>query len=169
MTHLNRIEKKIIRAEDSVQINAWLYGQKNKLTVFTNGCFDLVHTGHIDYLSKAADLGQSLVVALNSDSSVRVLKGPSRPIKDEWNRALVLAAFQFIDLVIIFSDSTPKDLITQIKPDILVKGGDYDPNETNLKAKTYIVGSDVVRSNGGNVCVIPFVKGHSSTKLINKF
>ncbi len=133
-------------------------------TVFTNGCFDLVHTGHVDYLSKAADLGEHLIVGLNSDNSVSRLKGPNRPVKDEMNRALVMASFFFVDMVVIFNEETPHDLIKTVGPHTLVKGGDYDPAIEDTGHAQYIVGRDLVQDTK----VIPFVEGYSSTKLIEK-
>lgn len=128
--------------------------------VFTNGCFDLVHRGHVDYLSKARDLGDLLIVGLNSDDSVRRLKGEKRPISKQQSRAIVLAAFAFVDYVVIFDEDTPLNLIMSIKPDILVKGGDY--NHDN------VVGADFVESYGGRLELIPLVPGESTTNLVNK-
>lgn len=128
--------------------------------VFTNGCFDLVHRGHVDYLSKARDLGDLLIVGLNSDDSVRRLKGEQRPISNQQSRAIVLAAFAFVDYVVIFDEDTPLNLIMSIKPDILVKGGDY--NHDN------VVGADFVESYGGRLELIPLVPGESTTNLVNK-
>lgn len=128
--------------------------------VFTNGCFDLIHRGHVDYLSKARDLGDMLIVGLNSDASVRRLKGEHRPVSNQQSRAMVMAAFAFVDYVVIFDDDTPARLIEAIKPDILVKGGDY--NRSN------IVGADFVESHGGKVTTIPLVEGESTTNLINR-
>lgn len=128
--------------------------------VFTNGCFDLVHRGHVDYLSKARDLGDLLIVGLNSDDSVRRLKGEKRPISNQQSRAIVLAAFAFVDYVVIFDEDTPLNLIKSIKPDILVKGGDY--NHDN------VVGADFVESYGGRLELIPLVPGESTTNLVNK-
>lgn len=128
--------------------------------VFTNGCFDLVHRGHLDYLSRSRDLGDLLVVGINSDASVRRLKGCERPIMDQDSRALLLAAFQFVDYVTLFVEDTPYELINLVQPDVLVKGGDYNPDT--------IVGADIVRSKGGKVEVLHFVDGFSTTQIINK-
>jgi rfaE bifunctional protein nucleotidyltransferase chain/domain len=133
---------------------------KGKRIVFTNGCFDILHVGHADYLSKAKSCGDILVIGLNSDSSVRKIKGSRRPVNKERDRAKVLSALEAVDYITIFSESTPERIIKELKPDILVKGGDW-------KAKD-IVGSDFVRSCGGKVRRIPFVKGHSTTSLIKK-
>jgi len=126
--------------------------------VFTNGCFDLLHPGHIAYLTEARALGDRLVVGLNDDASIRRLKGPSRPVNPLADRAAMLTALRMVDLVVPFSEDTPLELIQALRPDILVKGGDYRP-ET-------IVGAEEVRGWGGEVVVIPFLDGHSSTGLI---
>ena len=131
----------------------------NKI-VFTNGCFDILHAGHVKYLQQAKDLGDILVVGLNSNDSVRRLKGSTRPINDQAERATVLSALSAVDYVVIFSEDTPYSLIKQIKPDILVKGGDWQPEE--------IVGSDVVLKNGGEVKSLMFVQGSSSTSIIDR-
>lgn len=128
--------------------------------VFTNGCFDLLHLGHITYLEEAAKLGDVLVVGLNSDESVRRLKGPSRPVFPQEARARLLAALEFVEAVVVFEEDTPLRLIEKIRPDVLVKGGDYTP-ET-------IVGADVVRSYGGRVEILPLVPGYSTTALIRR-
>jgi len=128
--------------------------------VFTNGVFDLLHTGHITYLAKAAELGDKLVIGLNSDISVKRIKGESRPINSENNRAALLAALFFVDAVVLFEEDTPLNLITALMPDVLVKGADY--------AIENIVGAKEVIANGGEVKTINFVKGHSSTSIIQK-
>jgi len=135
-------------------------GKKNKKIVFTNGCFDLLHRGHIRYLKKAKEKGDLLIVGLNSDSSVRKLKGKGRPFVPEKERAEILSALEFVDYVIVFSEDTPANLIGQVKPDILVKGSDYSLNQ--------IVGKDFVQSCGGKVITMPLVKGKSTTALIRK-
>ena len=128
--------------------------------VFTNGCFDILHLGHITYLEQAKENGDILIVGLNSDASVKRLKGAERPIKDEESRASILAALSSVDLVIIFEEDTPVDLISAVAPDVLVKGGDYNKED--------IVGADFVEEHGGKVEVLPFLEGYSSTDLINK-
>lgn len=133
---------------------------KGKRIVFTNGCFDILHVGHIDYLSKAKRLGDILVVGLNSDSSVKKIKGKNRPLNNERDRAKVLSSLSMVDYISLFSESTPKRLIKDLKPDILVKGGDWKIED--------IVGGDFVRSYGGRVKRIPFIKGYSTTSLIKK-
>ena len=132
-----------------------------KKIVFTNGCFDIIHRGHAEYLSKAADLGNILVVGLNSDASVKRLKGESRPVQDEQTRALILASMFFITYVVIFDEETPYELIKSVQPDVLVKGGDYEIKK--------IVGYDIVTAKGGKVLTIPFVEGHSTTSILSKF
>lgn len=137
-----------------------LWRMQGKCIVFTNGCFDLLHLGHVEYLAKAASLGNKLVVGLNSDASVRALKGESRPIQDLESRSHVLASLGFVDAVVPFEEDTPALLITQVKPDILVKGGDWAPES--------IVGYEFVRSYGGQVLSIPLVEGRSTTNIENK-
>lgn len=126
--------------------------------VFTNGCFDLLHLGHVDYLEQARALGSRLVVGVNSDASVRRLKGAARPLTDEYARCRVLAALAFVDLVVLFQEDTPLTLIETICPDILVKGDDYAPVD--------IVGADFVISRGGRVATVPLVAGYSTTRLL---
>ncbi len=133
---------------------------KKTTVVFTNGCFDLVHAGHINYLQKAKSLGDILVVGLNSDGSVRRLKGKKRPFAAQKNRAIVLSALACVDFIVIFDSLTPLDLIKAIKPDILVKGGDWKTKD--------IIGSGFVRSHGGRVKNLPYIKGFSTSKLIRK-
>ncbi|MFK7925240.1 MAG: D-glycero-beta-D-manno-heptose 1-phosphate adenylyltransferase [Bacteroidia bacterium] len=128
--------------------------------VFTNGCFDLLHIGHLEYLEKARGLGQRLIVGLNDDDSVNRLKGDSRPMIPQAERARMLAAMEFVDGVVLFSEDTPLNLINAIRPDILVKGGDYQIEE--------IVGHQEVISWGGSVQTIPLVEGYSSTALLEK-
>ncbi len=130
---------------------------KEYQVVFTNGCFDILHYGHIHYLAEAKTLGHKLVIGINSASSVARLKGDHRPIHDEKSRQYLLAALQFVDIVIPFEEDTPYELIQIIQPDILVKGGDYTPEE--------IVGSDIVLAKGGEVKILPFIEGYSTTKI----
>ncbi len=131
-----------------------------KKIVFTNGCFDIIHRGHIDYLSKAADLGNILIIGLNTDASVKRIKGRGRPINDEVARAQNLAALFFIDAIILFDEDTPYNLIKEVKPDILVKGSDYKSED--------IVGHDIVKENGGEVVTINLLPGYSTTSIIQK-
>jgi D-glycero-beta-D-manno-heptose 1-phosphate adenylyltransferase len=145
-------------AEAKSRVKEWK--QQGKKVVFTNGCFDIIHLGHVDYLEKARNLGDKLVLGLNSDTSVSRFKGPERPLQDQNSRARVLAAMQFIDLVVFFNEDTPLLLISEILPDILVKGSDYLTDD--------IVGSDVVKQHGGVVKTIDFVPGYSTTRIVEK-
>ncbi len=128
--------------------------------VFTNGCFDILHSGHLHYLADARDLGDRLVIGLNSAGSVRRLKGPTRPINDELTRTHLLAALQMVDAVIIFEEDTPLELIRLVLPDVLVKGGDWRPEQ--------IVGSDIVLARGGQVLSLPYIDGYSTTNIERK-
>lgn len=154
-----RSKDKIVSTEKAIQQVA-VWKQDGKKVVFTNGCFDLLHVGHIDYLEKAKALGDYLVIALNTDASVQRLKGELRPIVTENNRARVMAALGFVDLVVFFDQDTPHELISQLIPSILVKGSDY--------AIENIIGADVVLANGGEVKTIDFVEGFSSSNIIDK-
>lgn len=141
-------------------VDSFRFDHSDKKVVFTNGCFDILHVGHKRYLEKAAALGDILVVGVNSDDSVRRLKGPDRPINNELERAEMLCSMGFIDYVVIFNEDTPYNLISKIQPDVLVKGGDYKPEE--------VVGRDVVEARGGRLEIISFVEGKSTTNIINK-
>ena len=151
------IEQKIVSRDFFVENAVKLHRRK---MVFTNGCFDVLHYGHVHYLLQAKALGDILVVGLNSDDSVRRLKGPTRPINGEKERAFVLAALSCVDYVVVFEEDTPKELIETVRPDVLVKGGDY--------ALDQIVGADFVTRNGGTVTTLPFVEGFSSTRIIEQ-
>jgi len=133
---------------------------KGEKIVFSNGCFDILHAGHVDYLEKARQKGDHLVIALNTDYSVSKIKGPNRPIVDEISRSRILAALEFVDLVVLFNEETPLELIKSLKPDILVKGKDYDISN--------IVGADFVLENGGKVETVELTSGFSSTNVIKK-
>lgn len=133
---------------------------KGKKIVFTNGCFDILHRGHIEFLKSAKSLGDILVVALNSDNSVKKIKGKGRPINPLSDRAVILSALEFVDYITVFDESTPKKVIGKIRPDILTKGADW--------SKDNIVGRDVVESYGGQVMTIRYLKGYSTTKIINR-
>jgi D-beta-D-heptose 7-phosphate kinase/D-beta-D-heptose 1-phosphate adenosyltransferase len=146
---------KIITAADWQQKD-----RQGQTVVFTNGCFDIIHAGHVQYLEKAAGLGDMLVLGLNSDASVQRLKGSSRPINNQQDRAIVMAAISFVSYIIIFDADTPYDLIQEIQPDILVKGGDWTVDK--------IVGSDIVLNKGGRVLSLPFWEGLSTTSIIGK-
>lgn len=132
----------------------------HKTIVFTNGCFDIIHRGHIEYLRKAKLLGDILIVGLNSDASVRRIKGKPRPYQDERGRAVILDAMEMVDLVVLFDEDTPLKLICELKPDILVKGGDYNSK--------LIVGANEVEGWGGSVKTIPFLKGYGTSILVEK-
>lgn len=133
---------------------------KSKKIVFTNGCFDIIHAGHVRYLEQARLLGDILIIGLNSDASVKRLKGSNRPVNNEQNRAIVLAALEAVDYIIVFEDDTPYELIKEIQPDILVKGGDWN--------KDSIVGADIVKAKGGKVISMPYREGLSTTNIIKK-
>ena len=159
MSNYKKITSKIFTDASLItQTNNWK--KSGKKIVFTNGCFDILHRGHISILSQTADLGDKLIIGLNSDTSIKKLKGNNRPILDEMSRAMLLGSLSFVDAVILFSEKTPLQLIKNISPDILAKGGDYKINE--------IVGSDIVKKNGGDVVLVPFINGFSSTQIINK-
>lgn len=147
-----------VREELIPQLCIWRF--KKKKIVFTNGCFDILHRGHIEYLSKSANLGDIFIIGLNSDDSVKKLKGDSRPVQDEETRAVILSALHYVDSVVIFDEETPAQLIELIKPDILVKGSDYQPDE--------IAGADIVVENGGEVITMEIVQGFSTTNILNK-
>lgn len=149
----------IIPFEEIEKVCIELRTKRNKI-VFTNGCFDIIHSGHIDYLSKAKGLGNILIVGLNSDRSVRRLKGERRPILPEGDRATILDALKPVDYVVIFDEDTPYRLIQMVRPDFLVKGGDYRAEE--------VVGYDIVTKNGGSVVIFPYLTGKSTTSIINK-
>lgn len=156
---MEKSEDKIKGLEDAKKTVAG-WKAKGQKVVFTNGCFDLLHLGHVDYLEKARALGDRLVLGLNTDDSVSRFKGPERPLQDQNSRARVLASLQFIDLVVFFNEDTPLNLITALVPDILVKGSDYLAEN--------IVGADVVKNNGGVVKTIDFVPGYSTTRIVEK-
>lgn len=153
------VEKKILTIEKLQPfLSIWRF--KDQKIVFTNGCFDLLHLGHIDYLAKAADLGNKLVIGLNTDSSTASLKGPNRPITNQTSRAHLLASLFFVDAVVLFNDETPLELIKAVKPDVLVKGADYTFDK--------IVGADIVLANGGEVKTIEYLSGYSTSAIEQK-
>lgn len=160
MTHLEYINNKIYKDWESLKNTLGLWNFKNETIVFTNGCFDIVHQGHINYLSKAKELGTKLVIGLNTDFSVKRIKGSERPINNEDSRALLLAAFEFSDAIILFNEDTPYELIKYIQPDILVKGNDYKPED--------IIGYDIIKNKGGEVKTLDFIDGFSSSSIIDK-
>lgn len=149
-----------IRTLKELQSYSQKWKEEDRKVVFTNGCFDILHLGHIDYLEKARQKGTRLIVGLNSDASVKRLKGESRPINPEYARARLLAALQFTDAIVIFEEDTPLKLITTLLPDVLVKGSDYSIEN--------IVGAKEVMANGGVVETIDFVEGYSTTQTIEK-
>ena len=144
--------------EAKVRVQNWQ--AQGEQVVFTNGCFDIVHLGHIDYLEKARAKGQRLIVGINTDASVRRLKGEKRPIVTEYPRARMMASFAFVDLVVLFGEDTPLELIQALKPNVLTKGSDYTVEN--------IVGADVVLAHGGKVETIDLVDGYSTTQIIQK-
>ncbi|MDO5760708.1 MAG: D-glycero-beta-D-manno-heptose 1-phosphate adenylyltransferase [Bacteroidota bacterium] len=133
---------------------------KGKTIVFTNGCFDLLHQGHIDYLARTKDLADVLIVGLNTDTSIKRIKGEKRPIQDENSRAIIMASLCFVDYVVLFEEDTPYNLIKTIQPNVLVKGADYKQEE--------IVGYDIVKAKGGKVKTLEYLQNHSTTNIINK-
>lgn len=158
MTHSSA--DKVMSREDAAR---WVRDQQNRglRVVFTNGCFDLLHPGHVDYLEEARSLGDALIVAVNTDASVRRLdKGPDRPVNPEYDRARVLAALAAVDRVVLFDEDTPLQILTELQPDVLVKGGDY--------RDTDVVGRDVILARGGEVKVLPFREGYSTSRLLDR-
>ena len=159
MNYFENIKSKIL---DGKNLENWLEEcrRSGKKIVFSNGCFDILHRGHVEYLSKAAAKGDVLIIGLNTDASVRRLKGPTRPVNDENARAFVLAALEFVSAVTLFDEDTPYQLINKVQPDVLVKGSDYKPED--------IVGYDIVMAKGGRVETIDLVEGFSTTKTIER-
>lgn len=149
-----------IRTWEEMRQTASDWRAEGQRMVFTNGCFDILHYGHIHYLAQARDLGDRLIIGLNSGDSVRRLKGPGRPINDEPTRELLLASLLMVDAVVVFDQDTPYELIRLIEPDILVKGGDWTPEA--------IVGSDIVLGRGGQVKSLPYIEGYSTTRIEQK-
>ncbi len=141
----------------SIALQAKARGQK---VVFTNGCFDILHQGHLHVLREAKALGDLLIVAVNSDGSVKRLKGPSRPVIGEAGRSELIAALEMVDYVTLFAETDPRRLIEEIQPDILAKGGDWRPDQ--------VVGADIVERSGGTVAVIPYLRGFSTTEIIER-
>lgn len=159
MTKLEIINSKVLDDKSlNQQLAIWRF--LNKKIVFTNGCFDILHLGHIDYLSKAKDLGDILLIGLNTDNSVKRLKGENRPIKKEQERATFLASLLFVNGIILFDEDTPYNLIKRVEPDILVKGSDYKIEE--------IVGADIIQKKGGEIITIDFLDGYSTTSILDK-
>jgi rfaE bifunctional protein nucleotidyltransferase chain/domain len=156
MNKLDYLKSRIFTWEDIVkQCHIWRL--RDKKIVFTNGCFDLIHLGHIEYLLKASVFGGVLIAGMNSDASIKKIKGKHRPIMDEHSRAMVLASLRFIDGVVLFDEETPYELIKKIQPDILIKGEDYKIED--------IIGHDIVHANGGKVIAIELTEGYSTTSI----
>jgi rfaE bifunctional protein nucleotidyltransferase chain/domain len=160
MSHHQSILSKLFTSTQTLQQQVKAWQNTGDKVVFTNGCFDLLHRGHVDYLAKAADCGQRLIIGVNTDASVRKLKGPNRPIQDEQSRLQILASLQCVDAVILFDEETPYELISLLQPDVLVKGSDYTPEN--------IVGYDVVTAKGGEVKTIDFIPGFSTSGIERK-
>ncbi len=150
--------KLLDRREAPEKVRSWQAAGKK--VVFTNGCFDILHAGHVQYLAAARKLGERLIIGLNSDSSVQRLKGPDRPLCSESDRAMVLSALESVDAVTIFDEDTPQSLIEEVLPDILVKGSDWDISQ--------IAGAEAVLRNGGNVLTVPLLEGRSTTGIVEK-
>ncbi|MDY6800292.1 MAG: D-glycero-beta-D-manno-heptose 1-phosphate adenylyltransferase [Bacteroidota bacterium] len=159
MDKLAVIQSKIIDI-DQLDSRLAYWNFKNQKIVFTNGCFDILHRGHIEYLAQAANFGDILIIGLNTDDSVRRLKGDSRPVQDQYARALLLASLHFVTAVTFFNEDTPYELIRRVQPDILIKGSDYHVED--------IVGYDIVQKKGGQVKTIDFIPGYSTTSIIEK-
>jgi D-glycero-beta-D-manno-heptose 1-phosphate adenylyltransferase len=160
MKYHQQLRSKIADRKTAASIIRALKNDSKKI-VFTNGCFDILHPGHVDYLAQARDLGDFLIVGLNTDASVRTLqKSPERPVNSEAARAIVLAGLASVDMIVHFDEQTPLQLIGELLPDVLVKGDDYKPDQ--------IVGADIVTANGGSVVTVPLVKGYSTTAIIQK-
>lgn len=160
MSFHQKLSKKL-HSKESLNIFLDTCRKQGQRIVFTNGCFDILHRGHVEYLTQARDLGDLMVLGLNTDSSVKRLgKSPERPINNEETRAIILAGLECVDAIVLFDEDTPYDLIKFVQPDVLVKGDDYKAEE--------IVGYDIVTAKGGKVITIPLVKGFSTTGLIAK-
>lgn len=160
MNYQSKIQQKIINTDKQLDALLVDWVANNYKVVFTNGCFDLLHRGHVDYLSKARDLGDKLFLGLNTDASVSTLKGEHRPIQDEQSRLQIMASLDFVDAVMLFSEETPYQLIQKVQPDVLVKGADYNPKD--------IVGYDVVTAKGGEVKTLEFLEGYSTSNIEKK-
>ena len=156
----SKLKSKICNSYTELAEKASTWQSQGELVVFTNGCFDIIHPGHVDYLTRAKELGQRLVMGVNTDASVSKLKGSHRPIQSEDARLQVLAALECVDALVLFGEQTPFDLISTVKPNILVKGGDYTIDT--------IVGADIVMQNGGRVEIIPFLEGYSTSAIEKK-
>lgn len=160
MDYLSFIRSKISTQKENLSELLSIWRFKEEKIVFTNGCFDILHRGHVEYLSQAAALGTKLIVGLNTDLSVKRLKGESRPVNNEQARALLLSSLLFVDQVVLFAEDTPLELIRYIQPDVLVKGKDYEPEK--------IVGYDIVKAKNGEIVTIDLTEGFSTTSILKK-
>ena len=160
MSKHSSVRTKMMETQQALQSQLALWRREKQTIVFTNGCFDILHRGHVDYLAKAADLGNKLIIGVNTDASVSKLKGPHRPIQDQESRMLILASLAFVDAVILFDEPTPYELIKLVQPDILVKGSDYQVEN--------IVGYDIVQAKGGEIKTIDFIPGYSTSAIESK-
>ena len=156
---LERVKNKILNKNNLLE-KLEIWRGANKKIVFTNGCFDLIHLGHIEVLARSADLGDILIIGVNTDSSIKELKGNNRPIIEEDSRAQQLASLEFVDAVILFNEQTPLELIKVIKPNVITKGGDYNSEE--------VVGNEIAIENEGDVIIIPLTQGYSTTSILDK-
>ncbi|MBI41554.1 MAG: D-glycero-beta-D-manno-heptose 1-phosphate adenylyltransferase [Leptospiraceae bacterium] len=159
-SNIDSLESKIFWEASELRLRLDALQKEQKRIVFTNGCFDILHRGHVEYLCRARDLGDYLVLGLNSDDSVRELKGPGRPIQPMEDRIRILAGLFCLDFLIPFSESTPENLLSILQPDIHTKGGDYKPEE--------LPEASVVQSYGGKVIILPFLEGRSSSRIIER-
>ncbi len=167
MPHIDYIKNRVMSKDDLLRrVKNWKL--KDMTVVFTNGCFDILHAGHVEYLSRASELGDRMIVAVNSDRSVKELKGEGRPVNHEDARAFVVAGLHYVNAVNVFDEDTPEELIRFLEPDVLVKGADYDADELDADSPSYIAGSEFVRSRGGKVVTIPLLEGFSTTSIIDK-
>ena len=158
---MKNFEKKIIKSSLDLQKTIKTWKKNNQKIVFTNGCFDILHLGHIKTLSESKKLGDKLVVGLNNDESVKVLKGKNRPVNNNYHRSMMLAALSFVDLVVFFEEDTPYNLIKLVLPNIITKGGDYEKKD--------VIGGDLILSKGGQINIIPLLPNLSSSKLIRRY
>jgi rfaE bifunctional protein nucleotidyltransferase chain/domain len=157
---LNKLNNKIYTLNQLIdEVNNWK--KQNKKLVFTNGCFDLIHLGHIEVLARSSDLGDKLIVAINTDESIAKIKGTNRPIIKEDSRIKQIAALDFVDAVILFNQDTPREILNSIFPDIITKGGDYEINDV-------VVGNELNRDGNGEVVIIPLTQGYSTTSILDK-
>ena len=156
---LNKLQSKIYTLDQLIdKVSNWK--DQNKKIVFTNGCFDLIHLGHVEVLARSSDLGDRLIVAINSDESIIKIKGTNRPIIEEESRVKQIAALDFVDAVILFNQDTPINIISSITPNVITKGGDYKISD--------VVGYEIVQENNGEVVIIPLTQGYSTTSILDK-